>query len=115
MFHNVFAKLVPHTVALAKHPTSPGVQEALNPATYAIKAERVSFAVEPAVTRTVRLAFSGTREVYTGNAWDISMLLMGDTKTMPPLKDVGKWLKTLDADAVGKYTKLHGTLVSVCF
>jgi hypothetical protein len=96
MFHEAVAAVLGNAVPLVKHPTAPAVAESLNPVVFAVKADKISFAVEAAVARTARLTFAGARDLYAGNAWSLGEFLAG-SKTMPPLKDIAKHMKSLDA------------------
>ncbi len=80
LFHETFAKLCGGIVDLSKHPSEAAIAEQLNPAAFAIKADKISYSVEPAVGRFVRLGFNGHREIYTAPAWSVMQFLAGDTK-----------------------------------
>ncbi len=108
LFHETFMMIVPDIIPMDKHPTQPAVQEALNPAAYAIKSDKTSFAVEPAVTRTVRLCYTGTREIYVGDAWAISEFMASESKVFPTLQAVGKFMKSLNAETIEKFLKFPG-------
>jgi hypothetical protein len=89
LFHSTFAQLISTTLPLSKHPSKPDIAESLNPAAYAVRAEKISYTIENAVARTVRLCFSGGRDVYTVSGWAVSEFLAASSpdKRMPALKE----------------------------
>ena len=106
--HETFAAFVVQSVPLSKSPTNAAVVEAINPCAFIIKSEKTTYSIEPAVTRTVRLSFSGSRDVYVADAWAVSAYLAQTAPGMPPLKDVGRWMKGLTVEQI-KVRPKHST------
>jgi hypothetical protein len=109
LISGIFEKLVPNSVLVSKHPSAPAIAEALNPRSFAVRADKVSYSIENGVVCTVRLCCAGTRDVYCVSAWRASEFLasMSPERRMPPLKNVAMWLKCMTPDVVQAFLKFH--------
>ncbi len=95
LLHSTFSMFVPNAVPMSKHPTGSAAADAVNPATYAVKSDKISVSIENALSRTIRLGCLGTREVYLTNAWTLSEFMSSTSidKRMPPMKNVAMWMR----------------------
>jgi hypothetical protein len=121
LFHETFAGLIADAVPLCKYPSDASSAEQLGPSVFAVRSDKTNFSVEAAVTRTVRLVASGSREVYCVSGWDVSAFLskVSINKQFAQLKDVARWLKNLTEEQLkafgqhespGKHQVWHATM-----
>jgi hypothetical protein len=110
VFHDTVGKFMPTgLLELSKHPTLPSVAELINPASFALKAEKVSFSTEHGMARTVRLTCSGSRDIYMASAWAVAEFLASTAvdRKWPALKDVAKWMRDLTEASVLAFMKAN--------
>jgi hypothetical protein len=89
VFFDAIKEFFPLALALDKYPASPVAKEALTPSMYAVRANKISYSIENAVSRTARLCLSGSREIYAAPGWAVAEFLKESSadRRMPELKD----------------------------